>query len=165
MLIEELVQFLGLEAERGFVHGGLVWDPSPDLHLGGVFGLMPDVFAGVYAELGFVRDIARRIEARIDIQFTYEDEIGPPPHFHPNEEQFVLVLDGHLRMILDGEVKELGPGDLIHVPRNISHTVRAVGGAARFFTCKHPVGDGELSQDYNEAPNAEELIKLLDEAG
>ena len=26
---------------------------------------------------------------------TYEDEIGPPPHFHPNEEQFVLVLEGH----------------------------------------------------------------------
>ena len=24
---------------------------------------------------------------------TYEDEIGPPPHFHPNEEQFVLVLE------------------------------------------------------------------------
>lgn len=92
---------------------------------------------------------------------TYEDQIGPPPHFHPNEEQFVLVLDGKLRMVLDGEVKEIGPGDLIHIPRNVSHTVRALGGAARFFTCKHPVGDGELSQDYNEAPNAAELKKLL----
>ena len=92
---------------------------------------------------------------------TYEDEIGPPPHFHPNEEQFVLVLEGELRMVLDGEVKNIGPGDLIHVPRNVSHTVRAVGGPARFFTAKHPVGDGELSQDYNEAPNAEELKKLL----
>ncbi len=31
---------------------------------------------------------------------TYEDEIGPPPHFHPNEEQFILVLEGKLRMVL-----------------------------------------------------------------
>ena len=39
--------------------------------------------------------------------------------------------------------------------------VRAVGGPARFFTAKHPVGDGELSQDYNLAPNHEELAKKL----
>jgi len=92
---------------------------------------------------------------------TKPDAEGPPLHEHPNEEQFVLVLEGKLRMVLDGEVKEIGPGDLIHIPRNVSHTVRALGGAARFFTCKHPVGDGELSQDYNEAPNAAELAKLL----
>jgi len=50
---------------------------------------------------------------------------------------------------------------LIHIPRNVSHRVRALGGAARFFTCKHPVGDGELRQDYNEAPNSAELKKQL----
>ena len=45
---------------------------------------------------------------------TYEDEIGPPPHFHPNEEQFVLVLEGELRMVLGEEVKNIGPGEVIH---------------------------------------------------
>ena len=92
---------------------------------------------------------------------TYEDEIGPPPNFHPNEEQFILVLEGKLRMVLGDEVKNIGPGDLVHVPRNVAHTVRAVNGPARFFTAKHPVGNGELSQDYNLAPNADELkVKL-----
>ena len=63
--------------------------------------------------------------------------------------------------ILGDEVKNIGPGDLVHIPRNVAHTVRAVNGPARFFTAKHPVGNGELSQDYNLAPNADELkVKL-----
>ena len=64
-------------------------------------------------------------------------------------------------MVLGDEVKNIGPGDLVHVPRNVAHTVRAVNGPARFFTAKHPVGNGELSQDYNLAPNADELKAKL----
>ena len=34
---------------------------------------------------------------------TYLEGEGPPPHFHPNEEQFILILEGKLRKILGDE--------------------------------------------------------------
>ena len=34
---------------------------------------------------------------------TYKTGEGPPPHFHPNEEQFMLVISGKMNMILGEE--------------------------------------------------------------
>ncbi len=84
---------------------------------------------------------------------------GPPLHTHPNEEQFTLVLEGKLHYILGDEEKIVGPGDLIHIPRNTNHRSRPVGGPAVFFTVKSPAGDGDLDQDYNLAEGAEEAEK------
>lgn len=92
---------------------------------------------------------------------TYQLGEGPPPHFHPNEEQFMLMLDGKVRMVLGDETRVIGPGDLVHIPRNTMHGIKVIEGPARFFACKSPVGTGALSQDYNKAPNASELEDLL----
>jgi len=43
----------------------------------------------------------------------------PDPHFHPNEEQFDLILAGKVRMVLGEETKVLERGDLVHIPRNM----------------------------------------------
>jgi len=67
---------IGFEKERGFVHGGIIWDPSEDLHVGATTGVMPDVFGGTYGELGFVRPITDQLQARIDTQFTYQYAIA-----------------------------------------------------------------------------------------
>ncbi len=69
---------------------------------------------------------------------------GPPLHEHPNEEQFTLVLEGKLHMILGDEDCIVERGDLIHIPRFTPHRSRAVGGAAVFFTVKYPAGSGDL---------------------
>jgi len=53
---------------------------------------------------------------------------GPPLHMHPNEEQFTLVLEGKLHMILGDEDRIVERGDLIHIPRFTPHRSRAVGG-------------------------------------
>jgi len=95
---------------------------------------------------------------------TYQDGEGPPPHFHPNEEQFVLMMEGKNSMILGDEQRIVGPGDLIHIPRNVRHGGRAVGGRAVFFAVKSPVGTGDMSQDYNKAEDADEVWERLAKA-
>jgi quercetin dioxygenase-like cupin family protein len=92
---------------------------------------------------------------------TYREGEGPPPHFHPNEEQFMYVLEGKMRMVLGDEEQIIEPGTLVHIPRNVRHGVCAVGGAAVFFAAKSPVGTGDLSQDYNKAKDADEVWKRL----
>ncbi len=71
-----MTESLGLDKKRGLAHGGVVWDPDKDFHIGAIAGVLPDVYAGVYTELGFVRDLTDQIEARIDTQFSYRHSIG-----------------------------------------------------------------------------------------
>jgi quercetin dioxygenase-like cupin family protein len=71
-------------------------------------------------------------------------EAGPPPHFHPWEEAYV-VLEGELEVIVDGESHVLKPGGVAHVPAGVTHGYRNVtdahfltivtrGHATEFFT-------------------------------
>jgi len=92
---------------------------------------------------------------------TYQDGEGPTPHFHPNEEQFMLMIEGRMSMILGEEQRTIEAGDLIHIPRNTRHGVVAHGGPAMFFAVKSPCGDGTLDQDYNRAADADEVLKRL----
>ena len=92
---------------------------------------------------------------------TYQVDGGPPPHFHPNEEQFILMLDGKFNMILGDETREVQKGYLIHIPRNTRHGIHVVEGPAVFFHVKSPVGSGHMEGDYNEASDAAEVKKML----
>ncbi len=105
------------------------------------------VIAGEYMKVGIV---------------TYQEGDGPPPHFHPHEEQFILMMSGAMRMRVGDETRLIGAGDLIHVPRNAVHGIHITQGPAVFFTCKSPAGDGDLNQDYNKAPEAEKLKQSLE---
>ena len=73
---ESFTEALGLEKDRGLAHAGAVWDPDPALHLGAIGGVVPDLFAGLYAELGFGREFADGLQGRFDGQFTYQWGIG-----------------------------------------------------------------------------------------
>jgi quercetin dioxygenase-like cupin family protein len=50
---------------------------------------------------------------------------GAKPHRHP-EEQVMLVLKGRLRVTLDGETYEVGPGQATFNPSNAEHAVEAL---------------------------------------
>jgi quercetin dioxygenase-like cupin family protein len=95
---------------------------------------------------------------------TYQAGEGPPPHFHPNEEQFMLVLEGKMKMVVGDEERIIEPGDLVHIPRNTRHGVCAIGGPAVFFAAKSPVGSGDMAQDYNKATDADEVWTRLSTA-
>lgn len=73
----------------------------------------------------------------------------------------MYVLEGKMRMVLGDEERIIEPGTLVHIPRNVRHGVCALGGPAVFFAAKSPVGTGDLSQDYNQAKDAEEVWKRL----
>jgi quercetin dioxygenase-like cupin family protein len=92
---------------------------------------------------------------------TYPVGGGPPPHFHPNEEQFVLMMEGKMNMILGDETRIVEKGDLILIPRNTRHGIAIIEGPAVFFTVKSPAGDGDLYQDYNMAADADEVRAQL----
>jgi quercetin dioxygenase-like cupin family protein len=91
---------------------------------------------------------------------TKPDAEGPPLHEHPNEEQFTLVLSGQMHFILGDEDRVVGPGTLVHIPRNTRHRSRPVNGPATFVTVKSPAGDGRLDQDYQMRPEAKEIEAL-----
>ncbi len=48
------------------------------------------------------------------------------PHTHPNE-QFIYVLSGRCRMVIEGEEKTVGKGELIHIPAEAVHSADVVG--------------------------------------
>lgn len=61
---------------------------------------------------------------------------GAEPHSHPNE-QWIFVLEGKMRMTVDGDVVEAGPGGAIYIPSNALHEAKSVGDLdAVFFTAK-----------------------------
>jgi quercetin dioxygenase-like cupin family protein len=50
---------------------------------------------------------------------------GANEHAHPHE-QVLLVLQGRIRMKIGGEVHELGPRDVAHLPPNVPHSLAAL---------------------------------------
>ncbi|MCE2454117.1 MAG: cupin domain-containing protein, partial [Nitrospinae bacterium] len=84
------------------------------------------------------------------------------PHYHPNEEQFLFILEGRQWMIVGDEEGLVVAGDLVHIPRGAKH-----GGViideVRMFTAKSPSGDGSLDQDHNDAEDAEAIVRRLEE--
>jgi quercetin dioxygenase-like cupin family protein len=94
---------------------------------------------------------------------TYKTGEAPPPHAHPNDEQWVYMLEGRVAHLLGDEIITIGPGDLVHIPRNTVHGIRILESPCRFFTCKSPAGSGQLSEDYTDIPNVDELKRRLAE--
>jgi quercetin dioxygenase-like cupin family protein len=45
----------------------------------------------------------------------------PPPHSHSNNEECVYVLEGALRYMVDGETRDLKPGEWMSTPRGSVH--------------------------------------------
>ncbi len=44
-------------------------------------------------------------------------------HSHPNYEEAMLVLEGNIEAVLEGETRILGPGDLLLAPAGVKHTI------------------------------------------
>jgi mannose-6-phosphate isomerase-like protein (cupin superfamily) len=93
---------------------------------------------------------------------TKPEGIGPSLHEHPNEEQFNLILEGEMHFIVGDEDRIVGPGTLVHIPRNTLHRSRPVNGPCTVFAVKSPAGDGRMIQDYRKASDevAEAAEKL-----
>jgi len=80
---------------------------------------MPDILKLTPSESLEVR--ASTPEA-FEVEATYGPAGSPPPkHFHPVQDEHFEVLAGSIRTRIDGEERELGPGDQIEIARGRVH--------------------------------------------
>ena len=52
---------------------------------------------------------------------------GPPPHFHANEDEWFLVLEGRVEFLKDGAWVEAPVGSVVYTPRGVVHAFRNRG--------------------------------------
>lgn len=57
----------------------------------------------------------------LEVLVTYLPGDPPPKHFHPAQDERFELVEGTVRVELDGEVRELGPGDSLEIPRGAVH--------------------------------------------
>ena len=60
-----------------------------------------------------------------EASFAFEAVSPPgtfvPPHIHPTQDEFILMLEGTWKLILDGQTHFASAGDLVRMPRGIMH--------------------------------------------
>jgi mannose-6-phosphate isomerase-like protein (cupin superfamily) len=58
----------------------------------------------------------------LEMEATFQpDEHQPPKHWHPDQDERFEVLSGTLRARVDGREHELGPSDVLDIPRGAVH--------------------------------------------
>ena len=59
-------------------------------------------------------------------------------HYHAETEELYVLLDGEGEMEIEGERREVGPGDAILIPAGAWHQIRAGADELRFLCCCAP---------------------------
>lgn len=82
-------------------------------------------------DVGSVRQFFRSPTATLDELECHVTTLNPgaqshPPHKHPNEE-LVIVREGTVEVLVNGEWKKVGPGSVIFNASNQLHALRNVG--------------------------------------
>jgi quercetin dioxygenase-like cupin family protein len=82
-------------------------------------------------DVGTVRQFFRAPTATLDELECHVTTLNPgatshPPHMHPNEE-LVIVKEGTVEALVNGELKRAGPGSVIFNASNQLHGIRNVG--------------------------------------
>jgi quercetin dioxygenase-like cupin family protein len=54
------------------------------------------------------------------VRFTFDPFLVTPEHTHPHE-QMTIVVRGKVKFTIDGEVKIVSPGDVLHFPPHNRH--------------------------------------------
>jgi quercetin dioxygenase-like cupin family protein len=69
---------------------------------------------------GLIRRTLADGESLMICEFTFDADVEVPNHTHPHE-QVGYVVSGRIRLTIDGESSDLGPGDSYHIPSNVPH--------------------------------------------
>lgn len=71
--------------------------------------------------------------------YTEPKGTGAKPHHHPSE-QMIMVLSGKLRMRIDNDVRDIGPGEVALILGNLEHEQQALEVGTRFISFKTAAG-------------------------
>jgi quercetin dioxygenase-like cupin family protein len=101
-------------ARRYFINAGEVETYSPANHTGTVNRRLigPDTVGSEHLEL---------------LEGTIEPGEGALLHTHPDLDQAVYVLVGTARAEIDGQVRDMGPGDVAFFPKGMPHIFTVTG--------------------------------------
>ena len=99
---------------------------------------------------------------------------GPPPHIHHFEDETFYMLEGSATFRAGGQTIHAKPGDCIHVPRGMVHSIKNEGKVpARALIVISPAGPTGMQQFFEESftpttdrsasppPITEELVKRM----
>lgn len=85
-----------------------------------------------------------------------------PPHIHPTQDEWIVMLEGDLEIEFGGEVQSAGPGDTIAMPRNEPHGIFNRSG--KTATCVFGVAPArklfELFAALDGVTDPEELVRI-----
>ena len=88
-----------------------------------------------------IRSILDRTNAPVEKQSLAEASMSPGQatdrHYHKNSEELYFLLEGTAHMEVDGESREVGPGDAILIPAGAWHQITAKTDL-RFLCCCAP---------------------------
>ncbi|RYD72575.1 MAG: cupin domain-containing protein [Verrucomicrobiaceae bacterium] len=88
-----------------------------------------------------IRSILDRTNAPVQNQSLAEAQVpagtATQRHYHKLSEEFYFILAGRGVMEIDGEEREVGPGDAILIPAGAWHTITA-SETLRFLCCCAP---------------------------
>ena len=101
-------------AGRYFINAGDVEAYSPANHTGTVNRRLigPETVGSEHLEL---------------LEGTVEPGQGALPHAHPDLDQVIYMLTGTARAEIDGQSREMGPGDAAFFPKGMPHIFTVTG--------------------------------------
>lgn len=91
-----------------------------------------------------IRELLAHRNSCIQKQSLAEARLPPgastTPHYHPQTEEIYYILAGAGRMTIDGDTRDVGPGDAIAIPPGAIHTITNTSDATtlKFLCCCAP---------------------------
>ncbi len=85
-----------------------------------------------------------------------------PPHIHPTQDEYILMLEGTWKLVLDGQTHHARAGDLVRMPMGIMHGYFNESGAfARAFFWVSPARRlHDLFRAIHNVPDPVEVMRL-----
>ncbi|NNE23415.1 MAG: cupin domain-containing protein [Rhizobiales bacterium] len=98
---------------------------------------------------------------------TFPPDTFVPPHIHPDQDEFIYMLDGHFDLMLDGQDAGADAGDLIRLPRGIPHGIFNKSGkpVTCLFWVSPTGGLWDLFHKISNVPDPGEVVRLAAEHG
>jgi len=82
-------------------------------------------------------------------RFTFDPFVVTPEHTHPHE-QMTIVAKGKVKFKIEGEVKIVSPGDVLHFPPNNRHGATMLDEEVVLIDIFSPIREDFLPEDHSE---------------
>lgn len=76
----------------------------------------------------------RTLSGMSAVEFTAPRGFGPPLHLHHEEDEIMYVVDGEIRIDIDGVERTATTGAVFTLPARVPHTFQVTSGWATFLT-------------------------------